>query len=130
MLPTETTARNTGAADAPAASGSKVFLIAIIAATGGLLFGFDTGVISGALPFLRDGWKLSDSTVEWITTAVLLGAVLGAVGSGKLSDYLGRKKMIIITALIFLVGALGCSLATGTAILVFMRVIVGIAIGI
>ncbi len=130
MLPIEKTTQNTGAIDTPAASGSKVFLIAIIAATGGLLFGFDTGVISGALPFLKDGWKLTDSTVEWITTAVLLGAVLGAVGSGKLSDSLGRKKMIIITALIFVAGALGCALATGTAVLIFMRVIVGIAIGI
>lgn len=71
---------------------SNVLLIAIIAATGGLLFGFDTGVISGALPFLKEYWKLSDSDVEWITTTVLVGAIIGAVFSGKLSDLLGRKK--------------------------------------
>jgi MFS transporter, SP family, galactose:H+ symporter len=108
----------------------KVLLIAIIAATGGLLFGFDTGVISGALPFLRDYWKLSDSNIEWLTTAVLLGAVLGALTSGKLSDYLGRKKMIIINAVIFTVGAIGCGYAASVQMLIIMRVLVGIAIGI
>src|SRR3954466_13830459 len=90
---------------------SKVLVIAIIAATGGLLFGFDTGVISGALPFLKEYWKLNDKTVEWITTTVLIGAIIGAVFSGKLSDYLGRKKMIIVNAVIFAVGALGCALS-------------------
>ena len=108
----------------------KVLLIAIIAATGGLLFGFDTGVISGALPFLKDNWKLSDLDIEWLTTAVLLGAVLGALTSGKLSDYLGRKKMIIVNAIIFTVGAIGCSYAESLKVLIIMRVLVGFAIGI
>jgi SP family galactose:H+ symporter-like MFS transporter len=111
-------------------SRSKVLLIAIVAATGGLLFGFDTGVISGALPFLKEYWTLSDSTVEWVTTTVLLGAVLGAIGSGKLSDLLGRKKMIIVNAVIFSIGALGCAFATSINMLIIMRVVIGIAIGI
>lgn len=109
---------------------SNVLLIAIIAATGGLLFGFDTGVISGALPFLKEYWKLSDSDVEWITTTVLIGAIIGAVCSGKLSDYLGRKKMIIVNALIFSIGALGCAYANSITMLIVMRIIIGIAIGI
>ncbi len=54
-----------------------------IAATGGLLFGFDTGVISGALPFLRDRWRLGSGPIEAITTAVLAGAVLGSLLSGR-----------------------------------------------
>ena len=70
---------------------SNILLIAIIAATGGLLFGFDTGVISGALPFLKEYWHLDDSNIEWITTTVLIGAVIGAITCGKLCDYLGRK---------------------------------------
>ena len=111
-------------------SGSNVFLIAIVAATGGLLFGFDTGVISGALPFLKEYWELSDKTVEWVTTTVLLGAVLGAIGSGKLSDFLGRKKMIIVNAVIFSIGALGCAFATSISMLIVMRIVIGIAIGI
>src|SRR5688500_17349454 len=76
----------------------QVLMMAIIAATGGLLFGFDTGVISGALPFLKQHWHLSDASVEWITTTVLIGAVIGALFSGKLSDLIGRKKMIILNA--------------------------------
>ncbi len=109
---------------------SSVLLIAVIAATGGLLFGFDTGVISGALPFLKDNWQLSDSSIGWLTTAVLLGAVIGAVSSGKLSDILGRKKMIIVNAVIFAIGAIGCGYATHIEILIAMRILVGIAIGI
>lgn len=109
---------------------SNIVLIALIAATGGLLFGFDTGVISGALPFLKEHWKLNDSDIEWLTTTVLIGAVLGAITSGRLSDYLGRKKTIIMNAIIFAIGALGCSLATSIGFLIAMRIIIGIAIGI
>ncbi|HUZ57320.1 MAG TPA: sugar porter family MFS transporter [Hanamia sp.] len=109
---------------------AKVLLMSMIAATGGLLFGFDTGVISGALPYLKEYWTLSDTSLEWLTTAVLIGAVIGAITSGKLSDYLGRKKMIIINAFIFIVGALGCGLAKSFQFLIVMRIIVGIAIGI
>lgn len=109
---------------------SNVLMIAIIAATGGLLFGFDTGVISGALPFLKNYFNLSDAGLEWITTTVLIGAVIGAIASGKLSDYLGRKKMIIVNAIIFAIGALGCTFANSITVLVIMRLAIGIAIGI
>lgn len=109
---------------------SNVLLIATVAATGGLLFGFDTGVISGALPFLKDHWSLGDRQIEWLTTAVLLGAVAGAAGSGRLSDYLGRKKMIIVNAVIFTAGAAGCAYARSVDTLIAMRILVGIAIGI
>ncbi|MBE9583210.1 sugar porter family MFS transporter [Mucilaginibacter sp. JRF] len=108
----------------------KVLLIAIIAATGGLLFGFDTGVISGALPFLKQYWHLSDASIEWLTTTVLIGAVLGALASGKLSDRVGRKGMIIINAFIFLIGAIGCAFAPSINWLIIMRIVIGIAIGI
>lgn len=109
---------------------AKVLLIAIIAATGGLLFGFDTGVISGALPFLKDNWALDDRSVALLTTGVLFGAVVGALFSGRLADRLGRKKMIIVNALIFAVGAVGCGYAPSIGTLIAMRVLVGIAIGI
>ena len=109
---------------------TNVLLIAIVAATGGLLFGFDTGVISGALPFLRQYWNLSDSSIELITTTVLIGAVIGAITSGKLSDSIGRKRMIIINAVIFSIGAIGCAFAPSVTILIIMRIIIGFAIGI
>ncbi len=108
----------------------NVLLIAIIAATGGLLFGFDTGVISGALPFLKDNWALNDERISLLTTGVLFGAVLGALFSGRLADRLGRKKMIIVNAVIFAVGAIGCGFAPSIGTLIAMRVLVGIAIGI
>lgn len=109
---------------------ANVLLISVIAATGGLLFGFDTGVISGALPFLKQYWNLTNSSIELITTTVLIGAVAGAVSSGRLSDILGRKKMIIINAVVFSVGAIGCAYAPNAAVLIVMRVIIGFAIGI
>jgi MFS transporter, SP family, galactose:H+ symporter len=108
----------------------NVLLIATIAATGGLLFGFDTGVISGALPFLKDNWALNDRSISLLTTGVLFGAVIGALFSGRLADRLGRKKMIIVNALIFAVGAVGCGYSPSTGMLIAMRVLVGIAIGI
>jgi len=109
---------------------SNVLLIAIVASTGGLLFGFDTGVISGALPFLKQYWNLSDASMEWLTTSVLMGAVVGAIVSGKLSDVLGRKRMIIVNAVIFVAGAWGCAIADSVWLLTVMRFIIGVAIGI
>ena len=108
----------------------RVLLMAVVAATGGLLFGFDTGVISGALPFMKEYWKLSNANVEWITTTVLIGAIIGAIVSGKLADYLGRRKMIIINAVIFTVGAIGCAYASSVNLLIVMRILIGFAIGI
>ncbi|NJM16487.1 MAG: sugar porter family MFS transporter, partial [Bacteroidales bacterium] len=109
---------------------SLVIIIAAIASTGGLLFGFDTGVISGALPFLKESWSLSTGMQEWITTAVLVGAFGGAIFGGRITDVFGRKKIIIITSLIFAVGSLLCGAAPTPAILVVSRIILGLAIGI
>lgn len=109
---------------------ANVLLTAIIAATGGLLFGFDTGVISGALPFLKEFWQLSDASIELITTTVLIGAVIGALVSGKLSDITGRKRMIIFNAVVFGVGAFGCAYAPNITVLIAMRIVIGFAIGI
>ena len=109
---------------------TMVIGIAAIASTGGLLFGFDTGVISGALPFLRESWDLTSNQQEIITTAVLVGAVLGALGSGRITDIVGRKKVIIATSLIFAVGSLLTGAAPSMMFLAISRVILGIAIGI
>lgn len=107
-----------------------VAVVASIAATGGLLFGFDTGVISGALNFLKDGWDLTPSEIEWVTSSVLVGAVLGAASSGRITDVFGRKKVIVVTAVIFATGAIATGLAPTLSILVLGRVVIGIAIGI
>ena len=110
--------------------GAYVIFIAVIAAMGGLLFGFDTGVISGALPFIKQYWKINDAGVELLTTSVLVGATAGALLSGRLSDILGRKKMIIINAIVFTLGAVGCAFAWNITFLIIMRIVIGFAIGI
>ncbi len=76
---------------------------------GGLLFGFNTSVISGALSFLRECWNLDSDQQEWITTAVLIGTFLDAITGGRLADKYGCKKIILLTSLIFAVslGLLG-----------------------
>jgi len=107
-------------------------VVALIAATGGFLFGFDAGVISGAINFLQDpaGWGVSDSQVEWITTSVVLGAMIGAGLGGRLTDILGRKKIILSASVIFVAGALYSGLAPNILSLILGRIILGIAIGI
>jgi sugar porter (SP) family MFS transporter len=112
--------------------GSKVFvcMTAGIAALAGLLFGYDTGVISGAILFIKDQFKLASSAVEAVVSAVLLGAVIGAAFSGAITDRFGRKKVLIVTALLFAIGAIGASLAANVAMIVFFRLIIGVAIGV
>ncbi len=107
-----------------------VVVIAAIAATGGLLFGFDTGVISGAIPFFQKAFGITDSWVEIITTAGLVGAVIGAMSSGRIADVVGRKKVIITAAIIFAIGAVWSGMSPGPVMLVFARFFLGIAIGV
>jgi MFS transporter, SP family, galactose:H+ symporter len=106
-----------------------VIVIAAIAATGGLLFGFDTGVISGALPFLQDYFELSDSQLESVTALGLVGAVFGALLAGPITDYLGRKKVILASAFIFATGALWTGFAPTVPQLMISRFYLGLAIG-
>ncbi|MBN2485210.1 MAG: sugar porter family MFS transporter [Bacteroidales bacterium] len=108
----------------------NLIVIAIIASTGGLLFGFDTGVISGALPFLKQSWALTTGQQEWITTAVLVGAFLGAIFGGRLTDILGRKKIIIYTSIIFAIASILCGISPSPAFLIVSRILIGVAIGI
>lgn len=107
-----------------------VVVIAAIAATGGLLFGFDTGVISGAIPFFQKAFEIDNSWVEIITTAGLVGAVIGAMFSGRIADIVGRKKVILVSAVIFMIGAVWSGAAPSPAMLVVARLFLGIAIGV
>lgn len=117
---------------APPAEENKklIVLIAAVAATGGLLFGFDTGVISGALLFLKKDFGLDALSQEYVVSAVLVGCVIGAATSGRLADALGRKKVIIITACVFAAGSLWASLAQSVPVLLLGRATIGLAIGV
>ncbi len=106
-----------------------VVVMAIVAAMGGLLFGFDTGVISGAIPFLQQDFGITDSAVELITTAGLIGAIIGALIGGNITDRLGRRKVLMGSGVVFAVGALWSGLSGSPASLIAARLFLGIAIG-
>jgi sugar porter (SP) family MFS transporter len=106
-----------------------VYVAAAFAGLGGLLFGYDTGVISGAELFLRNDFALSAFDLEIIVSGVLAGAAAGALVGGRLADLFGRRKLLIVTAIIFALGAVVCAEATTVGILIFGRVAIGIAIG-
>src|SRR5438270_9879900 len=78
-----------------------VYVVAAVAAVGGLLFGYDTGVISGALLFIKQDFRLPAFLQEVVVSAVLLGATLGAITGGRLADTLGRRRLLIMTGAIF-----------------------------
>jgi SP family galactose:H+ symporter-like MFS transporter len=107
-----------------------VRIIVAVAALGGLLFGYDTGVISGAILFIKKSFSLSDQLQEVVVSAVLVGAVIGAAGGGRLADRFGRRRLIILSAIIFSIGAIGTALTPSVALLIAGRIVVGIAIGI
>ena len=90
----------------------------------------DIGVISGALPFITTHFELTSRLQEWVVSAMMLGAALGAVSTGWISFRLGRKTSLMTGAALFVIGALGCSLAPNVAILILSRVLLGFAVGI
>ncbi len=106
-----------------------LYIIAGIASLGGLLSGFDTGVISGALLYINDSWPLSSVEKGWVVSSALVGAILGSSGNGVVADIYGRKKVIIATALVFAAGSLICGFAPNISWLVAGRIILGLAIG-
>jgi sugar porter (SP) family MFS transporter len=101
----------------------------LFGALGGLLFGYDTGVISGALLFIPKDFKLSPFLQGAIVAALLLGAMIGAACAGRLSDRLGRRRLIMIAAVVFTGGALLAALAPTVWVLITARFIIGLAVG-
>ena len=71
-----------------------VYLVAAFSALGGLLFGYDTGVISGAILFIRQDFHLTHGQIEWIVSAVLLGCIIGSAFGGRLADRFGRRRIL------------------------------------
>lgn len=104
-------------------------LITVISTFGGLLFGYDTGVINGALAYMKHDLGLTPVTEGMVTSFLLLGAAIGAVVGGRLSDRNGRRKNIILLALLFLFGALACTLAPNVPVMVASRFVLGLAVG-
>src|SRR5580692_6500711 len=107
-----------------------VALSAGVTALGGLLFGYDTGVVSGALLFVKkDFGGLSSFQEELITSLLLVGAVVGALLAGRVADMVGRRLTVLITAAIFVVGVMLAAFTPTFPVLLVARIIIGLAVG-
>src|SRR5215218_10618723 len=104
--------------------------LTVISTLGGLLFGYDTGVISGALLYMKDDLNLTSLGEATVVSSLLFpGAALGALLGGRLADWLGRKGSLLVCAGLFLVGALGCASAPNVEVMVAARLILGLGVG-
>lgn len=110
-------------------STTYVFLVTIVAALGGLLFGYDTGVINGAIGPLRDHFSLNPRQEGWAMGCALLGCALGAAGAGAISDRFGRKKVLILSAILFFVSAVGTAMPRTLTMFIAFRILAGLGIG-
>ncbi len=108
----------------------NVVLTAAIAGLGGLLFGYDTGVIAGALLFIKPEFGLDSFQQGLVVAAVPIGAIFGAAFAGPAADRYGRRVMILLAAAVFIVGALASAAAPGLEVLVLARIVIGVAIGV
>ncbi len=109
---------------------SNIFMVSAIAALAGLLFGFDTGIISGALLFISKDFTISTVLKELIVSSVLFGAMFGSLASGYLTDRFGRRRLMLLISGLFIAGTLIASLATNVYGILFGRIFIGLAIGI
>ncbi len=107
-----------------------LLVVLVVVLLSGGLFGYDQGVISGALSGIRAQFSLSPFIIEVVTSGVTLGALFGALAAGELADRLGRKSAVLIAAAMFIAGALVQGLAPDTVVLVFGRLIIGAGVGV
>ena len=107
-----------------------VVFLSLVAALGGILFGYDTAVISGTTADVSAQFGLDDISKGWYVGCALIGSIIGVAFAGMLSDFLGRKKTMLIAAVLFTVSAIGCCLCAGFRDLVAYRFIGGLGIGI
>ncbi len=111
-------------------SARYLMLICAVAALGGFLFGFDTAVISGVVGFVKSEFAMSAAREGWFVSCALLGCIIGVAAAGKISDSYGRKKVLLLSALLFTASALGCMLARQESLLITFRFIGGLGIGV
>lgn len=111
--------------------GSSLFVIkvSVVAAFGGLLFGYDTAVIAGVIGFLRVRFNLSPAMLGWAASSAIWGCIAGAMLTGYLSDKIGRKKVLIVTAILFLISSIGAAIPSNLTQFVMARFVGGLGIG-
>jgi sugar porter (SP) family MFS transporter len=106
-----------------------ITLVSFVAALGGLLFGFDTAIISGTIPYISSYFKLDASGLGWAVSAILIGCAAGALLAGKLADTYGRRFMLIVCAILFAVSGIGAACSHQLTVFVFFRLIGGLGVG-
>jgi len=109
---------------------SYLYLVCLVAALGGFLFGFDTAVISGTVSLVTHDFNLNAVSEGWFVSCALLGCIIGVSFSGKLSDKYGRKVVLILSAVLFVSSAIGCMLSGSFTALIIFRLIGGLGIGV
>jgi SP family xylose:H+ symportor-like MFS transporter len=116
----------------PLPTGSRVYvaLVCLVAVLGGLLFGYDTAVIAGAIGFLQEHFQLDATQKGWAAACALLGCVIGVSFAGGFSDRLGRKKTLVLAGALFLVSAVGTAIPKTFTTFVLFRVLGGVGVGI
>ncbi|HUU38034.1 MAG TPA: sugar porter family MFS transporter, partial [Candidatus Desulfaltia sp.] len=108
---------------------SYVIFVTVIAAIGGLLFGFDTAIVAGATRYLKDQFALTSLQEGWAVSVVLIGCMFGAGFAGTISDRLGRKRFMLVSAVLFFVSAIGCALPQSMLQFLIFRFVGGLGIG-
>lgn len=111
-------------------SSNYALLVSVIVAFGGFLFGFDTAIISGALPLVKNQFSLNTAMEGWFVSAALVGCITGVSFSGYLSDRFGRKQILLLSAFLFIASSVGCMLPSDIEVLIAFRLLGGIGIGI
>ena len=106
-----------------------LYICALTASLGGLLSGYDTGVISGALLYINQSFEMSSALLGFLVSSVSIGAIIGALINGALIDKIGRKKILLITAFIFIIASVFCYLSQNIIELILSRMLIGCAVG-
>ena len=107
-----------------------VVFLSVVAAIGGILFGYDTAVISGTTDIVAGQFSLDDLAKGWYVGCALIGSIIGVLVAGMMSDFLGRKKTMLVSALMFSISAIGCAVCADLTQLVVFRMIGGFGIGV
>jgi sugar porter (SP) family MFS transporter len=106
-----------------------VLSVSLVAAIGGLIFGFDTAIVAGATRYMKEQFSLNSLQEGWTVAVVLIGCMFGAGLAGPISDRIGRRRFMLISAVLFLISAVGCALPRTIAVFVIFRFVGGLGIG-
>lgn len=129
MTGTSTQGGSQPATGAPGQLTAPIVVVALVSAVSGMLYGYDTGIISGALLQITDDFRIEEGWKQVIAASILLGAVIGALTCSHLSERRGRKGTLVMLAVVFVVGALWCAVAPDPLLLSLGRLVLGFAVG-